>query len=154
MAGHLVRNLEQANQDVPNDLMELALKSAWFRNSRFRKGKGGSSSNHEKIGLGYKPPGGGGGQARNDNAALDDYLTSKDPVTSGSGASGGSSGGMSRVSAMKMAFKSQYMSRFQKAESADGSSTNTIQQQQQSNSQPSSSSNPEGATRKRKSRWE
>merc|ERR1719210_1535001 len=52
MAGHLVRNLEQANQDVPKELMILAMKSSWFKNSRFRKGRGGFGAG--KTGLGFK----------------------------------------------------------------------------------------------------
>ena len=32
--GHIVRNLEAANQNVSKELMELALKSSWFKNSR------------------------------------------------------------------------------------------------------------------------
>jgi ATP-dependent RNA helicase DDX42 len=39
-AGHLVRNLEGANQDVPSSLLDLALQSNWFRKSRFKSGKG------------------------------------------------------------------------------------------------------------------
>lgn len=48
--GHLVRNLEGANQVVPEELMNLALQSAWFRKARFQGGKG-------------KRPGGGGSGA-------------------------------------------------------------------------------------------
>ncbi len=33
--GHIVRNLEAASQEVPAELMELAMKSSWFKNSRF-----------------------------------------------------------------------------------------------------------------------
>ena len=32
--GHIVRNLEAANQNVSKELMELAMKSSWFKNSR------------------------------------------------------------------------------------------------------------------------
>ena len=32
--GHIVRNLEAANQNVSKELMELAMQSAWFKNSR------------------------------------------------------------------------------------------------------------------------
>ncbi|XP_050684923.1 ATP-dependent RNA helicase DDX42 isoform X2 [Leptidea sinapis] len=39
-AGHLVRNLEGAQQEVPEDLMHLAMQSSWFRKSRFKKSKG------------------------------------------------------------------------------------------------------------------
>ena len=34
-AGHIVRSLESANQEVPKELMDLALKSSWFSNSRY-----------------------------------------------------------------------------------------------------------------------
>ncbi len=30
-----MRNLEAASQEVPAELMELAMKSSWFKNSRF-----------------------------------------------------------------------------------------------------------------------
>ncbi|VDL76121.1 unnamed protein product [Nippostrongylus brasiliensis] len=54
MAGHLVRNLESANQEVPQALFTLAMKSAWFRSQR--SGGGGSAANpRARLGLGYKP---------------------------------------------------------------------------------------------------
>merc|ERR1711874_887943 len=37
-AGHIVRSLESANQEVPKELMDLALKSSWFSNSRYKHG--------------------------------------------------------------------------------------------------------------------
>lgn len=52
-AGHLVRNLEGANQDVPKSLMDLAMQSAWFRKSRFKGGKG-KSLNIGGAGLGFR----------------------------------------------------------------------------------------------------
>lgn len=33
-AGHIVRNLEAANQEVPQEVLDLALQSSWFRKSR------------------------------------------------------------------------------------------------------------------------
>ena len=58
--GHLVRNLEGANQTVPEPLMQLALQSAWFHKSRFKGGSGkrpigfgaGGSSMRARPGLG------------------------------------------------------------------------------------------------------
>merc|ERR1719412_626177 len=35
--GHIVRNLEAANQNVSKELMDLAMKSSWFKNSRFKR---------------------------------------------------------------------------------------------------------------------
>ncbi|CAF4931584.1 unnamed protein product [Pieris macdunnoughi] len=52
-AGHLLRNLEGAQQEVPEELTQLAMQSAWFRKSRFKKGKG-KNLNIGGCGLGYK----------------------------------------------------------------------------------------------------
>ncbi|KAG8268476.1 ATP-dependent RNA helicase ddx42 [Homalodisca vitripennis] len=52
-AGHLVRNLEGANQPVPKALLDLANQSAWFRKSRFKGGKG-KSLNVGGAGLGFR----------------------------------------------------------------------------------------------------
>ncbi|VDP30272.1 unnamed protein product [Heligmosomoides polygyrus] len=67
MAGHLVRNLESVNQEVPPALYNLAMKSAWFRAQRAGGGSG-SSNPRARLGLGYKPktrpaPGAGGGDS-------------------------------------------------------------------------------------------
>ena len=51
-AGHLVRNLEGASQPVPEELLELAMQSAWFRKSRFKSGQG-RKPNVGGRGLGY-----------------------------------------------------------------------------------------------------
>jgi ATP-dependent RNA helicase DDX42 len=61
--GHLVRNLEGANQEVEEDLMELAMQSSWFRSSRFKGGKG-KTVNIGGKGLGFQDrsfAGGSGG---------------------------------------------------------------------------------------------
>lgn len=34
-AGHIVRNLEAAHQEVPQDVLDLALQSSWFRKARY-----------------------------------------------------------------------------------------------------------------------
>lgn len=51
--GHLVRNLEGANQEVPEALLELAMQSSWFRKSRFKTGKG-KNINVGGAGFGFK----------------------------------------------------------------------------------------------------
>lgn len=159
MAGHLVRNLEQANQEVPKELMTLAMKSAWFKNSRFRRGGGKSG----KTGLGFKNADrpGFGDQPTTDEDALNNYLASKD---SSSSRQPGVIG-QGRASALKSAFKSQYLSRFCKSADEEANSTNTISATDLMKmpppppppagmcpepEQPSSSS----TARKRKSRWE
>ena len=122
MAGHLVRNLEQANQDVPKELMTLAMKSSWFKNSRFRKS--GKSGFGMKSGLGFKNSDRPClGQPSTNEDALNNYLASKD--TSSSTSTGVIGGG--RASALKSAFKSQYLSRFCKSADSGANSTNTME---------------------------
>jgi ATP-dependent RNA helicase DDX42 len=162
MAGHLVRNLEQANQDVSKELMELAMKSSWFRSSRFRKGGG---KGPVKSGLGFKDPDRPGlGDFQTRHEALSDYLTSKEPTASpGSSQSGVI--GQGRALALKSAFKSQYMSRFRKSEDSGANATNTISATDfaqlpppppppPEEGAPSGSESASSSARKRKSRWE
>lgn len=52
-AGHLVRNLEGANQHVPTELLALAMQSQWFRKSRFKQGSA-KKLNIGGAGLGFK----------------------------------------------------------------------------------------------------
>jgi ATP-dependent RNA helicase DDX42 len=52
-AGHLVRNLEGANQEVPPKLLALAMQSQWFKKSRFKE-KGAKRLNVGGAGLGFK----------------------------------------------------------------------------------------------------
>lgn len=109
-AGHLVRNLEGANQKVPEDLLELAMQSSWFRNSRFKGGKGKSVGG---SGLGYKErPGLGMSSIKpiESNTHKPNPSTTSSSSTSSSSSSGGRSSGTNRFTAMKEAFKSQYTS--------------------------------------------
>lgn len=122
-AGHLVRNLEGANQEVPDDLLELAMQSSWFRSSRFKSGKGKSLS-VGGSGLGYKERPGFGtnnykessdpnlGQSRipstshpsssSSTTAKSSHLLEKSCKTSGPATN--------RFAAMREAFRSQYTS--------------------------------------------
>lgn len=123
-AGHLVRNLEGANQAVPEPLMDLAMQSSWFRKSRFKSGQG------------RKPNVGGRGLGYSDKASpstapsrptfvsyslcfkinINLRLTVQQgnaapysrPPPAAAGAPSGPSG--SRLSALKAAFQSQYKS--------------------------------------------
>ena len=52
-AGHLVRNLEGANQDVPKELLELAQQNPWFKKSRFKQQKA-KRMNVGGKGLGFR----------------------------------------------------------------------------------------------------
>ncbi|TRY75538.1 hypothetical protein TCAL_07125 [Tigriopus californicus] len=170
-AGHIVRNLEAANQDVSKDLMDLAMKSSWFRNSRFKRGRGkgcqvdrpglgmGSSSSSSSSTLSSFPALGHEQYAYGDSSAPKEVTAS----------------GESRISGLKMAFKHQYMSKFQKASNSEESDIGpagvhpSIQEQMmppppgigsplapQPQPPPSSmgSTNDAPRERKRKSRWE
>ncbi|EZA57506.1 hypothetical protein DMN91_009851 [Ooceraea biroi] len=103
-AGHLVRNLEGANQEVPKSLIDLAMQSAWFRKSRFKGGKG-KSLNIGGAGLGFR------GRPESSNSSGSSSQTSKDisEVVKKLERQGP---GSDRLSAMKAAFRSQYNSQF------------------------------------------
>lgn len=109
-AGHLVRNLEGANQEVPDDLLELAMQSSWFRSSRFKSGKAKSLT---YAGLGYKERTGLGGSKSGTNAitSSNSSFPSQSQSSSSSNQSRSSSGpATNRFSAMRDAFRSQYTS--------------------------------------------
>lgn len=103
MVGHLVRNLEGANQYVPEDLMNLALQSSWFRKSRFQGGNGKSVGGG--AGLGFRErPGLGRPQASSSSGYMQSFVSSSDskPVSQPT----------NRLQALKSAFKSQYANQF------------------------------------------
>lgn len=107
-AGHLVRNLEGANQEVPEDLLELAMQSSWFRSSRFKSSKAKSLS---YAGLGYKEKSSSGGGSKCGSAASSTTTPYPPSQPSGVSHSKSSSGpATNRFAAMREAFKSQYTS--------------------------------------------
>ncbi|KAF5293775.1 hypothetical protein FQA39_LY03260 [Lamprigera yunnana] len=95
-AGHIVRNLEAAHQEVPQDVLDLALQSSWFRKSRFKKKD--QSPNVGGLGLGYKEKAGSKPQGSS-QASITVQSPKPGPATD-------------RLSAMKAAFKAQYVSQF------------------------------------------
>ncbi|XP_071512810.1 ATP-dependent RNA helicase DDX42 [Panulirus ornatus] len=115
-AGHLVRNLEGAAQEVPSELLELAMQSSWFRKSRFKQGKakalgGRGLGFRERPGLGSNPiiestvigAGVGGGGSMAVGPASQAY-GGGDPSMTGPATN--------RLAAMKAAFHSQYKNQF------------------------------------------
>lgn len=104
-AGHLVRNLEGANQEVPEDLLELAMQSSWFRSSRFKSDSKAKALSY--AGLGYKDRTGLGGSKSNSSSSYS-------PQSSGSSSnnirSSSSGPATNRFAAMREAFRSQYTS--------------------------------------------
>ncbi|XP_011155541.1 ATP-dependent RNA helicase DDX42 [Solenopsis invicta] len=157
-AGHLVRNLEGANQEVPKSLMDLAMQSAWFRKSRFKGGKG-KSLNIGGAGLGFRGrpnvsnSGGSTSQASKDISEVVKKLERHGP-------------GSDRLSAMKAAFRSQYNSQFRASSDHTWEQTITppsvimpppiVPPPKPAVVQEIQASNSSGSERKRvrKSRWE
>ncbi|XP_059216493.1 ATP-dependent RNA helicase DDX42 [Stomoxys calcitrans] len=103
-AGHLVRNLEGADQEVPQDLMDLAMKSSWFRSSRFKQGKGKKPSGNY-AGLGYRERGGQVQKSHAQNEGNSSYANTSKSLSAAGPAT-------DRYAAMREAFRSQYMSQF------------------------------------------
>ncbi|EFA08520.1 ATP-dependent RNA helicase DDX42 [Tribolium castaneum] len=91
--GHIVKNLEAAHQDVPQEVLDLALQSSWYRKQRY-KSKGGNP-NVGGVGLGFKEKVGGASKT----FVGESHSQSRGPATD-------------RLSAMKAAFKAQYMNQF------------------------------------------
>ncbi|KAH8365825.1 hypothetical protein KR093_005206 [Drosophila rubida] len=111
-AGHLVRNLEGADQTVPDDLMELAMKSSWFRSSRFKQSKARKPANNF-MGLGYRERP-GSGVAASGGGSSGSGVKSKGPAPeqASSKSLSGAGPATDRYSAMRQAFRSQYNSQF------------------------------------------
>ncbi|CAH1238200.1 DDX42 [Branchiostoma lanceolatum] len=113
-APHLVRNLEGANQRVPEELMNLAMQNNWFRKNRFKGGRGKKITGfqkRERPGLGADLSGGG---SNNDDYGDDEDGNMSLPMTYSTfggdnaysaGASRTAAGPQSdRLSALKSAF--------------------------------------------------
>lgn len=126
-AGHLVRNLESVNQNVTKELMDLALGSSWFRNSRCKGGKGKQLAilgTRERPGLGSageSSDGGGGGVGGGGSVSMPGGTTAE--AREAMGATKGSSAAImaitgqktNRVAAIRSAFIGQYKNNFQSA---------------------------------------
>ncbi|CAJ0597377.1 unnamed protein product [Cylicocyclus nassatus] len=126
MAGHLVRNLESVNQEVPQALLNLAMKSAWFRSQR-QGGQGGAPKAKARLGLGYKPktrpaPGSGGSQLdplKETKPRGTTNLSVRDTIraaTSSEGVGPVGAAPNSRLMAMKNAFKQSFAATFKPSE--------------------------------------
>ncbi|XP_036391150.1 ATP-dependent RNA helicase DDX42-like isoform X1 [Megalops cyprinoides] len=120
-AGDLVRNLEGANQNVPKELMDLAMQNPWFRKSRFKGGKG-KKLNIGGGGLGYRERPGLGADTSQDRGGAgsgSSVLSNYESYKPSTGAMG------DRMSAMKQAFQAQYKNHFVAASGFPPKLTNT-----------------------------
>jgi len=150
-AGHLVRNLESSGQHVSKDLFDLAMQSSWFKNSRFKGGKGKGVGGaglgfKERPALGYSgPPAPGSGEAA---SSQDTTSLSEQYKYDKKHKEGMARPGTDRLSAVKQAYKRQFMSNFKSAQS-DEAGFNPNSKIIHEEPPP-----PPGAGRKKKSRWE
>jgi ATP-dependent RNA helicase DDX42 len=96
--GHIVKNLEAAHQEVPQEVLDLALQSSWYRKQRY-KSKGGNP-NVGGVGLGFKEKVG---------SAPKGFVSGEAPTQQSQQSRGPAT---DRLSAMKAAFKTQYMNQF------------------------------------------
>lgn len=95
-AGHIVRNLEAAHQEVPQEVLDLALQSSWFRKSRYKKKD--QNPNVGGLGLGFKE------KVNRSNVTQSSFSNETVSPTRGPATD--------RLSAMKAAFRAQYMNQF------------------------------------------
>jgi len=117
-AGHLVRNLESAGQTVPKELYDLAMQSSWFKNSRFKTGRGKGAGG---AGLGYKERpaigwGGGSSESKDETSISEQYRYDKKHKQG----LAVQKSGTDRLAAVKQAYKNQFMSGFKAAETDEG----------------------------------
>ncbi|GFO07754.1 ATP-dependent RNA helicase ddx42 [Plakobranchus ocellatus] len=112
-APHLVRNLEGANQRVPPGLLELAQKCPWFKNNRYKGGKGKMIAGR---GLGCKERPGLGAE---NSTRVQDAMS----LSSYKAAPKDSGFPNDRYSAMKSAFYAQFRSNFVSAVEQDKSAS-------------------------------
>ncbi|KAK9752725.1 DEAD/DEAH box helicase [Popillia japonica] len=137
--GHIVRNLEAAHQEVPQEVLDLALQSSWFRKSRYKKKD--QSPNVGGLGLGFKEkaqrPQTGCSSTRTPSLpSMQQQSPARGPATD-------------RLSAMKAAFRAQYQTQF----TASSEIPPPAQHQQQQQSENQGSPAIQQSTRK-KSRWQ
>lgn len=149
MVGHLVRNLEMANQFVPEDLMELAMQSSWFRKSRFKGGKGKTIGGGAGLGFRERTSFSGGGSSSYTKSFVNSSDSSKN--------SSGSSQPTNRLEALKNAFKSQYNSQFKVSSDKTWEQTLPVEGVFTKPALPTLSHTPPSNTsddqKKKKSRW-
>lgn len=142
-AGHIVRNLEGANQNVPPQLMDLAMQSNWFAKSRYKKGLGKKIDNkpyRARPGLGASKSYASAGKPLSSSSSSSSSYSESVFPSSNSNLSA-SKNQVDRITAMKSAFKAQFQSNFRPASDSASASTTTAISEKDSKS-------------RKKSRWE
>ncbi|XP_052247300.1 ATP-dependent RNA helicase DDX42-like [Dreissena polymorpha] len=142
-AGALVRNLEAANQHVPQPLLDLAMQCPWFRKTRVQQSKG------KRL---MAVPGGSLGQKERPGLGAETSTRVQDSTSFSSYRAGSALGGRGpqsdRMAAMKTAFSAQYKTNFIAAtDSAPKSIPIGIHE-------PENPDSHHDAKRRKKSRWD
>ena len=127
---------------MSKELYDLAMQSSWFKNSRFKGGKGKGVGGaglgfKERPALGYDGP-----ASSSDNTAISEQYKYDKKHKEGM-----AKPGTDRLSAVKQAYKRQFMSNFKSAQTEEGGynpNSKIIHEEPQ----------PPGTGRKKKSRWE
>lgn len=96
--GHIVRNLEAAHQEVPQEVLDLALQSSWFKKARYKKKD--QNPNVGGLGLGFK------------ETSLKFYNASSSQSKTSTVTAPARGPATDRLSAMKAAFRTQYQNQF------------------------------------------
>lgn len=109
--GHLVRNLEAANQDVPPELIDLANQNPWFKKSRYRQGRA-KKINVGGKGLGFRERPGLGASAVNEPPSTSSVMRQGPATVAASGYSHVGGPQSDRIHTMKSAFAAQFRSSF------------------------------------------
>lgn len=102
---HLIRNLEETDQEVPRELLEIAEQVSWFKNQRNKNFRSSSSGEARMSFKKRERPGLGLGSASSSTGTR-----SSGPTKSNSVASPGP--GTNRAATLKQAFANQFKSSF------------------------------------------
>jgi ATP-dependent RNA helicase DDX42 len=137
MVGHLVRNLEGANQIVPDDIMQLAMQSSWFRKSRFKGGKGKTVVGGAGLGFKERPSSSLGGSSGASSSYTKSFVSAS-----------GENKSTNRLEALKNAFKSQYSSNFKTSSDKTWETPAFVRPED-----PDDDGGDDTANKKKKSRW-
>ncbi|CAH1180372.1 unnamed protein product [Phaedon cochleariae] len=109
-AGHIVKNLEAAKQEVPQEVLDLALESSWYKKQRYKKK--GYNPNIGGTGLGFQEK--TAAPATSSSAPAQPSAAPRGPATD-------------RLSAMKAAFRTQYQNQFTACSEQPSNSATLVQ---------------------------
>ena len=154
----IVRNLEGANQEVPDELMKLAMQSQWFKKARYKDSQ--AKKLNFKAGLGFKPDTTANKSSSNNNnnnsstgSSSFNYHQTMNTSSYGSNSSQSSSASKNRLEAMRSAYAAQFKNAFRPATESSTSSISNLEDNNSTTTNNESLSN-NFEKPKKKSRWQ